>query len=213
MNFFISGTDTGVGKTHVARILLETLRANGIDAVGYKPIVCGDRDDARILSLASGDVPIEQVNPVWLKTPAAPWVAAQLENRVIDFASLIEGYETLAAQHETVIVEGIGGWEVPITADYSTADFARALHLPVVLVVANRLGAINHTVLSCQSIRSRGLSLRGIILNHLVDELDTVAIANKQVIPAVAKAPLLCEVIHGQDWIDCDWFDAGANPL
>jgi len=213
MNFFLSGTDTGVGKTHVARILLETLRSNGIDAVGYKPIVCGDRDDARILSRASGDIPIELVNPVWLKTAAAPWVAAQLENRAIDIASLIEGYETLAAKHATVIVEGIGGWEVPITADYSTADFAKALQLPVVLVVANRLGAINHTVLSCQSIRARGLSLRGIVLNHLIDELDTVAIANKQVIPVAAKAPLLCEVIHGQDWIDFDWLEDGANPL
>lgn len=208
MNFFITGTDTGVGKTQVARILLETLRANGIDAVGYKPIVCGDRDDARILSRASGDIPLEMVNPVWLKTAAAPWVAAQFENREVDIPSLIDGYKSLAAKHTTIIVEGIGGWEVPITADYTTADLAQALQLPVVLVVANRLGAISHTVLSCQSIRSRGLSVMGIVLNHLVDELDTVAIANKQAIPAAAKAPLLCEVIHGQDWIDCDWCEA-----
>jgi dethiobiotin synthetase len=205
MNCFIAGTDTGVGKTHVTKILLESLRADGIDAVGYKPIVCGDRDDARILAAASGGLPLEMVNPVWLKTAAAPWVAAQLENVSIDLTALIAGYQILAAEHEIVLVEGIGGWEVPITADYSTADLAVALGLPVALVVANRLGAINHTILSCQSIRMRKLDLRGIILNHLVDELDTATIANKNCIPQLAKLPLLTEVIHSQDWIDTDW--------
>lgn len=209
MNYFIAGTDTGVGKTHVTKILLESLRADGIDAVGYKPIVCGDRDDAHILAAASGGLPLEMVNPVWLKTAAAPWVAAQLENVSIDLATLIAGYQILAAEHEVVLVEGIGGWEVPITADYSTADLAVALGLPVALVVANRLGAINHTILSCQSIRMRKLDLRGIILNHLVDELDTATIANKNCIPQLAKLPLLTEVIHSQDWIDTDWLTDG----
>ena len=205
MNCFIAGTDTGVGKTHVTKILLESLRADGIDAVGYKPIVCGDRDDAHILAAASGGLPLELVNPIWLKTAAAPWVAAQLENVSIDIAALIAGYQILAAEHELVLVEGIGGWEVPINANYSTADLAVALGLPVALVVANRLGAINHTILTCQSIRMRQLDLRGIILNHLVDELDTATIANKNVIPTLAALPLLTEVIHAQDWIDTDW--------
>jgi dethiobiotin synthetase len=205
MNCFIAGTDTGVGKTHVTKILLESLRADGFDAVGYKPIVCGDRDDAHILAAASGGLPLEQVNPVWLKTPVAPWVAAQLENVSIDVEALIAGYHALAAQHELVLVEGCGGWEVPITADFSTADLACALGLPVALVVANRLGAINHTVLSCQAIRARKVDLRGLILNHLVDELDTATISNKNCIPQCAKAPLLTEVIHSQDWIDTDW--------
>lgn len=205
MNCFIAGTDTGVGKTHVSKILLESLRADGFDAVGYKPIVCGDRDDAHILAAASGGLPLEQVNPVWLKTPVAPWVAAQLENVSIDVEALIAGYHALAAQHELVLVEGCGGWEVPITADFSTADLACALGLPVALVVANRLGAINHTVLSCQAIRARKVDLRGLILNHLVDELDTATISNKNCIPQCAKAPLLTEVIHSQDWIDTDW--------
>ena len=205
MNCFIAGTDTGVGKTHVTKILLESLRADGIDAVGYKPIVCGDRDDAHILAAASGGLPLEQVNPVWLKTPVAPWVAAQLENKSIDFDSLIAGYQILAAEHELVLVEGCGGWEVPISAEISMADLAVKLGLPVVLVVANRLGAINHTVLSCQAIRARNVDLRGLILNHLIDELDTATISNKNCIPQCANAPLLTEVIHSQDWIETDW--------
>jgi dethiobiotin synthetase len=205
MNCFIAGTDTGVGKTHITRILLEALRAEGIDAVGYKPIVCGDRDDARLLAAASGDLSLDEVNPLWLKTAAAPWVAAQLENVAIDVPALIHGYHSLAARHELVLVEGIGGWEVPISEHYSTADFAVALALPVALVVANRLGAINHSILSVQSIRARGLDVRGIILNHLVDELDTATIANKNVIPRLTRLPVLAEVIHSQDWIDTDW--------
>jgi dethiobiotin synthetase len=205
MNCFIAGTDTGVGKTHTTRILLESLRADGFDAVGYKPIVCGDRTDAELLAAASGGLELDVVNPVWFKTPAAPWVAAQLENRQIDWQSLIDGYQKLAAQHEIVLVEGIGGWEVPITADASSADFAQALQIPVVVVVANRLGAINHTVLTCQAIRARNIPLCGLILNHLVDEFDTIMIANKSSIPHCAQAPLITEVIYSQDWIETDW--------
>ena len=205
MNCFIAGTDTGVGKTHITRILLESLRADGFDAVGYKPIVCGDRTDAELLAAASGGLDIDVVNPVWCKTPAAPWVAAQLENRKIDWQSLIDGYLKLASKHEIVLVEGVGGWEVPISASASTADLVQALHIPVALVVANRLGAINHTVLTCQAIRAREIRLCGLILNHLVDEFDTIMIANKSSIPHCAKSPLITGVIHSQDWIETDW--------
>ena len=205
MNCFIAGTDTGVGKTHITRILLESLRADGFDAVGYKPIVCGDRTDAELLAAASGGLDIDVVNPVWCKTPAAPWVTAQLENRKIDWQSLIDGYLKLASKHEIVLVEGVGGWEVPISASASTADLVQALHIPVALVVANRLGAINHTVLTCQAIRAREIRLCGLILNHLVDEFDTIMIANKSSIPHCAKSPLITEVIHSQDWIETDW--------
>lgn len=201
----MAGNDTGVGKTHTTKILLDSLRANGIDAVGYKPIVCGGRDDAHILATASGDLALEKVNPLWLKTPVAPWIAAQLENVVIDAQPLIDGFHSLAAEHELVIVEGCGGWEVPIQLDYSMADFAQALGLPVVLVVANKLGAINHTLLSCQAIRARKMNLLGLIMNHLVDEFDTATISNKHSIPLLTQLPILAEVIHQQDWIETDW--------
>jgi dethiobiotin synthetase len=201
----MAGNDTGVGKTHTTKILLDSLRADGIDAVGYKPIVCGDRDDAHILAAASGGLALEKVNPLWLKTPVAPWIAAQLENVAIDVQPLIDGFHALAAAHELVIVEGCGGWEVPIRLDYSMADFAQALGLPVVLVVANKLGAINHTVLSCQAIRARKMDLLGLIMNHLVDEFDTATISNKHSIPQLAQLPILAEVIHQQDWIETDW--------
>lgn len=205
MSYFIAGTDTNVGKTHITALLLQSLRNDGIHAIGYKPICCGERSDAEILSRASGNALIEEVNPLWLKASVAPWVAAQLENSSIDTAALIQAYQSLATRHQTVIVEGCGGWEVPITETYTMADLAREISLPVILVVANRLGAINHSILSANAIRASGLQLAGIILNHLVDELDTASITNKKIIPQLCQAPLLAEVIHGQDWIDLDW--------
>lgn len=205
MNFFIAGTDTNVGKTYITSLLLRSLRDNGVNAIGYKPICCGERTDAEILSQASGGAPMDEVNPLWLKTPVAPWVAAQLENRNIHPQPLVQAWKSLTIRYPSVLVEGCGGWEVPITDSYSMADLAREMGLPVILVIANKLGAINHSVLTVQAIRASGLNLAGIILNHLVDELDTACITNKKIIPQLCQAPLLAEVINGQDWIDLDW--------
>ena len=108
MNYFITGTDTGVGKTYVTRLILEALRSEGVDAAGYKPVSCGDREDARILAAASGGIDIDEVNPVFLNTAVAPYVAGLLENRAVEPAGLLDGFHRLAARHETVIVEGAG---------------------------------------------------------------------------------------------------------
>jgi len=202
MSFFITGTDTAVGKTYVTRLLLETLRANGHDAVGYKPVACGDRDDAEILAKASGDLPIDEVNPVFLNTPVAPYIAGVLQNRPINPAELIAGYQKIAEKHAIVLVEGAGGWEVPITADYNISDLADDLKLPVILVAANRLGALNHILLSVNAIRARGLTCAGIVLNQLGDELDTAMITNKGMIEELAGVPLLDHLIHHQDFIE-----------
>jgi dethiobiotin synthetase len=202
MSFFVTGTDTGAGKTHITRLLLEALRRKGVDAAGYKPVACGDRDDARILSEASGGLPLDEVNPVFLKSAVAPYVAGLLENQSVDPAALVAGYRRLAANHQTVIVEGAGGWEVPLAADYRISDLAAALGLPVVLVAANRLGALNHILLTIGAIRARGLTCAGIFLNQLEDELDTAMITNKGVIEDLTGVPLLEHLIHGQDFLD-----------
>ena len=202
MSLFVTGTDTGVGKTHVARLILQALRRAGVDAVGYKPVACGDREDAAILAEASGGTPLDEVNPVHLKTPVAPYVAGLLENQTVNPADLIAGYRRLAAAHEEVVVEGVGGWEVPIAANYRVSDLARDLELPVVLVAANRLGALNHILLTVDAIRAKGLSCAGLILNQLGDELDTAMITNKGVIEDLAGVPLLDHLIHGQDFLD-----------
>ena len=164
---FITGTDTGVGKTFVTALLLRQLRAQGIDAVGFKPICCGGREDAEILRRASEDaLTLNEANPVWLRTPAAPYVAAMIEERQIDLGLIREVYSSLRARHQAVLVEGVGGWLVPILRDYTVADLARELALPIVVVVANRLGALSHTALTLESIRrSGGVACAGLILN------------------------------------------------
>jgi dethiobiotin synthetase len=202
MSCFVTGTDTGVGKTHVSRLILQTLRQSGIDAVGYKPVACGDRDDARILAAASGDLSLDEVNPLHLLAPLSPYVAGLMENRAVDPAVLLAGFRRLAAAHPVVIVEGVGGWEVPLTADYRVSDLAADLALPVILVAANRLGALNHILLTLDAIHAKGLTCAGIILNQLDDEMDTAMISNKSVLAGLTAVPLLDHLIYQQDFLD-----------
>ena len=173
-----------------------------MDAVGYKPVACGDREDATVLAAASGGLPLDEVNPVYLKTPVSPYVACLLENQTVDPAGLIAGYQRLSAAHAQVIVEGVGGWEVPLAANYRVSDLAEDLGLPVILVAANRLGALNHILLTIDAIRASGLTCAGIILNQLDDELDTAMITNKGVIEDLTGVPLLDHLIHDQDFLD-----------
>jgi dethiobiotin synthetase len=117
-------------------------------------------------------------------------------------ADLLAGFHHLAAAHARIIVEGAGGWEVPLAPNYRVSDLAKDLGLPVILVAANRLGALNHILLTVDAIRAKGLSCAGIILNQLEDELDTAMITNKGIIEELAGVPLLDHLIYGQDFLD-----------
>jgi dethiobiotin synthetase len=209
MNFFLTGTDTNVGKTYIAQRLVKALRNAGRPGVGFKPICCGSRDDAEALHEASGGaVTLNDVNPVWLRPPAAPYTAAMIENRMIDLALIHETFARLRAAHDSIIVEGVGGWRVPITRDYFVSDLAADFGLPVMVVVANRLGALNHTLLTVEAIRSRGLECAGIILNHgfqLENEAEIATSTNAAVIEEVLKAPILFEVGYGQENLTLTW--------
>jgi dethiobiotin synthetase len=207
VNFFITGTDTCVGKTYVTKLLIESLRAEGKNAVGFKPISCGDRDDAAILSAASGNLAIDEVNPIHFSSGVAPHVAALLENQTINPAEIIASYRAISEKHDPVIVEGAGGWEVPITQTYFVSDLAKDLGLPVILVAANRLGALNHILLTLAAIEAKGLKCAGIILNQLEDEMDTPMITNKGIIESLTTVPLLDHIIHSQDFISPELLD------
>ncbi len=173
MSLFITGTDTGVGKTRVAAMLVRTLRTAGVDAVGFKPICCGGREDAELLAEASGSaVALNDVNPVWLRPPVAPYTAAMIEGRVVDVSLVREKFAQLSTAHAVVIVEGAGGWLVPITRDFSMADLAAEFALPVLVVAANRLGVINHALLTVAAIHARGLRCAGVILNQVQPPAD-----------------------------------------
>ncbi|MGJ8632701.1 MAG: dethiobiotin synthase [Luteolibacter sp.] len=207
MNFFITGTDTEVGKTYVTRLIVETLRAEGKNAIGYKPVSCGDRDDATILAEVSGNIPIDEINPLHFNSALAPHVAALLENRTIDPAELLAAFRSISEKHDTVLVEGAGGWEVPITENYFISDLAADLGLPVILVAANRLGALNHILLTLAAIKAKGLVCAGIILNQLEDEMDTPMITNKGILESLTDVPLLDHIIHGQDFLSPELLD------
>jgi dethiobiotin synthetase len=109
----------------------------------------------------------------------------------------------LAARFEDVLIEGAGGWEVPLTASETLADFAQSLGLPVVLVVNNRLGALNHTILTVRNIQARGLRCAGVILNHVGEERDAASISNRMVLERFLEVPILAEVMHGET--EMDW--------
>lgn len=206
MSFFITGTDTGVGKTYVTCLILQALRQAGVNAVGYKPVACGDREDAHQLAAASGGADPDEVNPVYLNTAVAPYVACMLENRSIDPADLVSGFHQLASKYQTVITEGAGGWEVPIAPNYRISDLAAELNLPVILIAGNKLGALNHVLLTVDAIRAKGLTCAGIVLNQLEDEMDTAMITNRGVLEDLTGVPLLEHIIHGQDFLDADAF-------
>lgn len=200
---FITGTDTGAGKTYVSSLIIQALRAGGVDAVGYKPICCGGREDAYALQNASGGmVDLDLVNPLWMRTAAAPYVAGMFENKELEVESLLQGARDLGEGHEVVIAEGVGGWQVPITREYMVADFAKELGLPVVLVVGNRLGALNMTLLTVQSMRAAGIEPVGLVFNHLEDELDTAAITNKGIAEELTGVPVLMDVIRDQEEVE-----------
>ena len=167
MSLFLTGTGTGVGKTFVAIELLHWLRAHGIRAAGMKPICCGDREDARRLLAASAEgISIEELNPVWLQSPVAPSVAAQIEQVEIDLGKIQNYFRNLSERFDTVIVEGVGGWLVPITTNLFVGDFTKQLDLPVAIVAENRLGCLNHILLTLESVQRRGLVCAGVILNQ-----------------------------------------------
>jgi len=198
MNLFITGTDTGVGKTYAATLLVRALRRAGLDTVAMKPICCGDRTDAETLHEACDrEVELTTLNPVWYQTPASPYTAAIVENRAPDIAPIREAFKRLRAQYRSVIVEGVGGWMVPIDRDYFVADLAVEFGLPVAVVVRNQLGAINHALLTVRDIERRGLEFAGVILNN-VDLPDEVAVTNRAMLEELLGCPALVEIKPGQ---------------
>jgi dethiobiotin synthetase len=201
MNFFLTGTDTGVGKTYVGCALVREWREQGRNAVGLKPICCGERGDALALHAAGAQsLPLEIVNPVWLQTPASPYAASLLESRPVDLPLIRRACKAAQAGHEHVLVEGVGGWLVPITRDYFMSDLAAELGWPVIVVVANRLGALNHTLLTVRAIQAQGLTCAGVIINEPVPPSSSTTLitsGNRLILETLLDVPVLGELAFG----------------
>jgi dethiobiotin synthetase len=206
VSLFVTGTDTGVGKTHIAARLLHLLRASGIRCAGMKPICCGDRRDAEALLAAGSDcVAIDEVNPVWLKTPAAPIVGALMEKVTIDIEQILSAFHTLQERVEQVVVEGTGGWLVPIRSNYFGSDLAVAMKLPVVVVAQNRLGCLNHAALTVRSVAAHELKCVGLVLNSTETTSDIAALTNADILKRILDVPLLDGLGENLTELPVDW--------
>jgi dethiobiotin synthetase len=219
VSLFITGTDTGVGKTYIAARLLHLLRASGVSCAGMKPICCGDRRDAELLLAASSNrLTIDDVNPVWLKTPAAPFVGSLMEKVDIGIDHILTAFHSLQNRVEHVIVEGTGGWMVPIHRNYFVSNLAVAMQLPVLAVAYNRLGCINHAVLTVQSILGHGLRCVGLVLNNAQatgDTGDIATLTNADILKKILDVPVLGGVGENLTELPPDWrfiLDSMINP-
>ena len=204
--YFVTGTDVGVGKTHVVCALLRDLTARGERAMGCKPVSCGDRKELRSMREAAGQptLPLDSINPLYLRTAADPRMGAEFERQSVSIPALAGQVQTLAAEYDTLLVEGVGGWETPLCPGKTMADLAEQLQLPVLLVVSNRQGAANLAVLTVRAIQARGLRCCGIILNQQSEEWDTAAVTNRTLIEEFTGIPVLAELIQGEDALDAD---------
>lgn len=206
MSLFITGTDTGVGKTFTAVRLLHLLRASGVRCAGMKPICCGDRHDAEALLAAGSDgLSIDDVNPVWLKTPAAPLVGNLLEKVTIDIERIVAAFDLLQHRVDQVIIEGVGGWLVPIRSDYFVSDLAAAMKLHVLVVAQNRLGCLNHAALTVRSVAAQGLQCAGIVLNSVAAPTDIAASTNADILKRILEVPVLAGLGENLTELPVDW--------
>jgi len=201
-HLFVTGTDTEIGKTLVSAALLHAMQAQGLRTVGMKPIAAGaslhdgtwhNEDVDSLVAAANVSAPQELVCPYLMQAPAAPHIVAELEKVEINLPHILDCYQQLRAQADVVVVEGVGGFCVPLNDDVTTADLAQALGLPVVMVVGMRLGCINHALLTAEAVRARGLTLCGWVANTV----DPAMLYLDENISALRKriaAPLLGQI-------------------
>ncbi len=211
----MTGTDTGIGKTLVACALLHCCVAHGLRAVGMKPVAagaerCGDEwrnDDVEALRAAGNvDAPRDIVNPYCFAPPIAPHIAAAAEGVVIETQAIDHAYRRLKERADIVVVEGVGGFLVPLGRTLDTAALAAHLALPLILVVGMRLGCLSHALLTAEAIAARGLTLHGWVANH-VDPDMACAEQNVQALAERLPAPCLGRIAYG----DRDAVAAGAS--
>lgn len=201
---FVTGTDTGVGKTWISALIVEDLRKKGVDAVGLKPVCSGSREDAeRLWQASGGGLKLDEINPKFFQTPVAPLVAGRIEGSPLELEEMLSHIRLVQEAREFTLVEGAGGWEVPLGEGFGIPELAFELKLPVLVVVGNWLGAINHTLLTVKAIEAKGLTCLGVVLNHPQAERDVAATTNSHILEEYLPVPILGEVLT--DGTEIDW--------
>ena len=202
-NYFITGTDTDVGKTFVTGAMLAYLKRQDVSALGFKPISAGcavtanglENEDAKIIQRFSGvDVPLDVINPIAYEPPIAPHIAAQLQNETISFARLDKGWQALQQHHADIyFVEGAGGWFLPLNHQHSLNQWVEQQQFKVILVVGVKLGCLNHALLSAETIKAQGLELAGWVAN-IIDPNTAYIDENIATLSERLSAPLLAKI-------------------
>ena len=197
---FITGTDTGVGKTFVGCALAHALRARGRRVAVMKPIETGvgdvPEDAARLRAAADDRAPLDAICPLRFRAPLAPAVAARLEGRTIDVGELVAAIRRRAGEADVLLVEGAGGLLVPVDGRTTWADVAARTGLPLLIVAANRLGTVNHCALTARVAAAAGLAVRGFVLSEPAAETDASAATNAATIADLTGLRCLGVVGH-----------------
>ncbi len=209
---FITGTDTGVGKTYVAAGIAARLKRIGVDVGVMKPVEtgCGARrgrlipnDAVRLMKSAGVRDALALVNPYRFRKPLAPSIAAKLEGREISPERIVRSYHMLSQRHDFMIVEGAGGIMVPLRHKYTYLDLARTIGLPVIIVARPSLGTINHTLLTITALREKGLEIAGIVINDAQGKRTGLAEkTSPSVIEEVSDVGILGIVSYGSSEFD-----------
>jgi len=205
---FITGTDTGVGKTYVGAGLAAALREKGIDVGVMKPAETGcmlrkgvlvPRDALKLIKSGGVDDPLDLVNPYRFRDPLAPAIAAERKGKVIEIRRIAAAFRSLARKHTCMLVEGAGGIMVPLGTGHHYLDLARVLNLPVLVVSRPGLGTINHTLLTVMALRSRRLHIAGIVINHRSKKRPGLAErTGPAVIERLSGVPIIGHIMYGQ---------------
>jgi len=209
--WFITGTDTGVGKTRIACLLLEALAREGRRAIGMKPVASGCRETAvglrsedaeSLLAASGGSVDYAEINPYAFVPAIAPHLAARETGIEIRLEKILDNFQHLQQKAPWLVVEGVGGWEVPLGEHLTMAEVARAMRLPVILVVGLRLGCLNHALLTASAIRREGVPLAGWIANQIDPAMthvnENIAALNERIpAPLLARFPYRSPGYHG----------------
>lgn len=199
---FIAGTDTDVGKTVASKAILQAIASKGFTTIGYKPVAAGcerteqgfrNSDALHLMQVATQEMPYEDVNPYALELPASPHIAAKHENVTIDYKVLSDKLEYLKTKADTVLVEGSGGWRVPVSDTDCLSSWVKKEKLPVVLVVGVKLGCLSHAILTAESIEADGLNIVGWVANRVNPGTEHYAEIIK-VLESRIRAPKLGEI-------------------
>ena len=205
--FFITGTDTDVGKTYIASALVKHFCEQGLQALGMKPVAAGaemvngrllNSDVTELIKVGNVDADLKLINPYVFAPAIAPHIAAEQAGIRVSLDNIQQSFDVLQTKADVVVVEGAGGFRVPINREQTMADLAIKLNLPIILVVGIRLGCINHALMTAGSIRAAGLNLVGWVANRIDPNMPAIE-ENIATLKAMIKAACIAHVAWGEE--------------